>query len=116
MRDMRSPEGGFYSAEDADSEGVEGKFYVWTPEEIEATLEPEDAKLAERYWDVTERGNFEGKNILNVPRPPEAVADEFGISTEELWDRIVGIRAKLLAKRDERVRPGLDDKILSAWN
>ena len=70
MRDMRSPEGGFYSAEDADSEGVEGKFYVWTPEEIEATLEPEDAKLAERYWDVTERGNFEGKNILNVPRPP----------------------------------------------
>ena len=116
LRDMTSPEGGFYSAEDADSEGEEGKFYVWTPGEIESALGPDDAKLAARYWDVTERGNFEGKNILNVPRPPEAVAREFGISTEELWDRIVGIRTKLLAKRDERVRPGLDDKILSAWN
>jgi uncharacterized protein YyaL (SSP411 family) len=116
LRDMTSPEGGFYSAEDADSEGEEGKFYVWTPGEIESALGPDDAKLAARYWDVTERGNFEGKNILNVPRPPEAVAREFGISTEELQDRIVGIRAKLLAKRDERVRPGLDDKVLSAWN
>jgi uncharacterized protein YyaL (SSP411 family) len=116
MRDMRSPEGGFYSAEDADSEGVEGKFYVWTPEEIEATLEPEDAKLAERYWDVTERGNFEGKNILNVPRPPEAVADEFGLSTEELWQGILAIREKLFTEREKRVRPGRDEKVLAAWN
>ena len=116
MRDMRSPEGGFYSAEDADSEGVEGKFYVWTPEEIEATLEPEDAKLAERYWDVTERGNFEGKTILNVPRPPEAVADEFGLSTEELWQRILLIRERLFTEREKRVRPGRDEKVLAAWN
>ena len=116
MRDMRSPEGGFYSAEDADSEGVEGKFYVWTPEEIEATLEAEDAKLAERYWDVTERGNFEGKNILNVPRPPEAVADEFGLSTEELWQRILLIRERLFTEREKRVRPGRDEKVLAAWN
>ena len=116
MRDMRSPEGGFYSAEDADSEGVEGKFYVWTPEEIEATLEPEDAKLAERYWDVTERGNFEGKNILNVPRPPEAVADEFGLSTEELWQRILSIRERLFTEREKRLRPGRDEKVLAAWN
>ena len=116
MRDMRSPEGGFYSAEDADSEGVEGKFYVWTPEEIEATLEPEDAKLAERYWDVTERGNFEGKNILNVPRPPEAVAAEFGLSTEELWGRILLIRERLFTEREKRVRPGRDEKVLAAWN
>jgi uncharacterized protein len=116
MRDMRSPEGGFYSAEDADSEGVEGKFYVWTPEEIEATLEPEDAKLAERYWDVTERGNFEGKNILNVPRPPEAVATEFGLSTEELWQRILLIRERLFTEREKRVRPGRDEKVLAAWN
>ena len=116
MRDMRSPEGGFYSAEDADSEGVEGKFYVWTPEEIEATLEPEDAKLAERYWDVTERGNFEGKTILNVPRPPEAVADEFGLSTEELWQRILSIRERLFTEREKRVRPGRDEKVLAAWN
>src|SRR4028118_1731914 len=71
LRDMTSEEGGFYSAEDADSEGVEGKFYVWTPEELEAALGPEDASLAARYWDVTERGNFEGKSILHVLRPPE---------------------------------------------
>jgi uncharacterized protein YyaL (SSP411 family) len=116
LRDMTSPEGGFYSAEDADSEGEEGKFYVWTPKEIEGVLDPDDAKLALRYWDVTEGGNFEGKNILNVPRPPEVVADEFALSPEELWDKIVGIREKLFAFREERVRPGRDEKVLAAWN
>ena len=116
LRDMTSLEGGFYAAEDADSEGEEGKFYVWTPDEIQAALEPEDAKLAARYWDVTERGNFEGKNILNVPRPPEAVAAEFGLSGEELAARVSFIREKLYAKREERVRPGRDEKVLAAWN
>src|ERR687898_930225 len=116
LRDMTSEEGGFYSAEDADSEGEEGKFYVWTPEELEAALDPDEARLAVRYWDVTERGNFEGKNILHVARLPEAVADEFGVSPEELWARIAGIRAKLFAVREERVRPGRDEKILAAWN
>ena len=116
MRDMTSSEGGFYSAEDADSEGEEGKFYVWTPEEIEAALDPDDAKLALRYWDVTRAGNFEGKNILNVPRPPEAIADEFGLSSEDLWGRMEGIRTKLLAVREQRVRPGRDEKVLAAWN
>src|SRR5918998_1525030 len=116
LRDMTSPEGGFYSAEDADSEGVEGKFYVWTPTEIEGVLDPEDARLALRFWDVTEGGNFESKNILNVPRPLEVVADEFGLAPEELWDRIVAIREKLLAFREERVRPGRDEKVLAAWN
>src|SRR5919112_190562 len=115
-RDMTDPEGGFYSAEDADSEGEEGKFYVWMPEEIEGTLESDEAKLAMRFWDVTERGNFEGKNILNVPRAPEAVAAEFGISARELWQRIVRIRQKLLAEREKRVRPGRDEKVLAAWN
>ncbi|HET6659856.1 MAG TPA: thioredoxin domain-containing protein [Rubrobacter sp.] len=116
LRDMTSEEGGFYSAEDADSEGEEGKFYVWTPDELEAALDPDEARLAVRYWDVTERGNFEGKNILHVARPPEAVADEFGVSPEELWASIAGIRAKLFAVREERVRPGRDEKILAAWN
>ncbi|CAN5617585.1 thioredoxin domain-containing protein [soil metagenome] len=116
IRDMTSPEGGFYSAEDADSEGEEGKFYVWTPAEIEEALDPEEAEIALRYWDVTEAGNFEGKNILNVPRPPEAVAEEFGVSPDELWGRIEGIRDKLLAVREERVRPGRDEKVLAAWN
>jgi uncharacterized protein len=116
LRDMTSEEGGFYSAEDADSEGVEGKFYVWTPEELESVLDPEEADLAARYWDVTERGNFEGKSILHVPRPPEAVAEEFGLSPEDLWDRIEEIRGRLFAAREKRVRPGRDEKILAAWN
>ncbi len=115
-RDMTAPEGGFYSAEDADSEGEEGKFYVWTPAEIEDTLDPDEARIATRYWDVTEGGNFEGKNILNVPRPPEAVAAEFDISAQELWTRILDIRQKLLAERAKRVRPGRDEKVLAAWN
>jgi uncharacterized protein YyaL (SSP411 family) len=113
---MTSEEGGFFSAEDADSEGVEGKFYVWTPDEIEAALDPEDAQLAARYWDVTERGNFEGKNILHIPRPPEAVAAEFGLPPEELWEHMVGIRDRLFAVRERRVRPGRDEKVLAAWN
>ena len=116
LRDMTSEEGGFYSAEDADSEGVEGKFYVWSPGEFEAVLDPEDASLAARYWDVTERGNFEGASILHVPRPPEAVAGEFGLSPEELRDRIGEIRGRLFAVREERVRPGRDEKVLAAWN
>ncbi|MBV9454600.1 MAG: thioredoxin domain-containing protein [Rubrobacter sp.] len=115
-RDMTAPEGGFYSAEDADSEGVEGKFYVWTPGEIEGALDPEEARLAMRFWDVTERGNFEGKNILHVPRPPEAVATEFDMSTEELMARIFTIRRKLFAERKKRARPGRDEKVLAAWN
>ncbi len=116
LRDMTSEEGGFYSAEDADSEGEEGKFYVWTPDELEAALDPDEASLAARYWDVTERGNFEGRNILHVARPPEAVADEFGLSPDELWASISRIRAKLFAVREERVRPGRDEKVLAAWN
>ena len=116
VRDMTSPEGGFYSAEDADSEGEEGKFYVWTPAEIEAALGPDDAKLALRYWDVTKAGNFEGKNILNVPRPPETVAEELGISPDGLWSRIEDIRTRLLVVREQRVRPGRDEKVLAAWN
>jgi uncharacterized protein YyaL (SSP411 family) len=116
LRDMRSPEGGIYSAEDADSEGVEGKFYVWAPEELEAALGAEDARIAAAYWGVTERGNFEGKNILNLPREPEAVAVELGMSPDELEERISGIRRTLLAERERRVRPARDEKVLAAWN
>ena len=116
LRDMTSPVGGFYSAEDADSEGEEGKFYVWTPSEIREVLDPEEAELAIRFWDVTERGNFEGRNILNVPRSQEAVASEFGLSREELWDRIEKARRQLFEAREKRVRPARDEKILAAWN
>jgi uncharacterized protein YyaL (SSP411 family) len=116
LRDMRSPEGGLYSAEDADSEGVEGKFYVWTPAELEAALGSEDAGIATLYWGVTERGNFEGKNILNLPRDPEAVAGELGMQPEDLDGRISEIRRTLLAEREKRVRPARDEKVLAAWN
>ncbi|MDN5697091.1 MAG: thioredoxin domain-containing protein [Rubrobacter sp.] len=116
VRDMRSPEGGFYSAEDADSEGVEGKFYVWTPQELREALGEEDARLAAAYWGVTEGGNFEGKNILNIPRASEAVAAEMSLPPEDLEPRIAEIRRKLLAERGERVRPERDEKVLAAWN
>jgi uncharacterized protein len=105
LREMRGPEGGFYSAYDADSEGEEGKFYVWTPEEIRAVL-GDDADAVLAYYGVTEAGNFEGKNILHL-------AD--GAAAE----RPAGLdaaRAALLAARAERVWPGLDDKRLTSWN
>ena len=116
LRDMRSPEGGLYSAEDADSEGVEGKFYVWTPAELAGALGEDDARVAAAYWGVTERGNFEGKNILNLPREPEAVAGELGMGPDELGGRVADIRVRLLAEREERVRPARDEKVLAAWN
>ncbi len=116
LRDMTSPEGGFYAAEDADSEGVEGKFYVWAPQQIEAALAPDDAKIAMRLWDVTEAGNFEGENILNITRPPEAVAAEFGLSPDSLEGIVEAIKSRLLEVRGERVRPERDEKILAAWN
>jgi uncharacterized protein YyaL (SSP411 family) len=105
LREMRGPEGGFYSAYDADSEGVEGKFYVWTPDEIRAVLAaPADEILA--YYGVTEAGNFEGKNILHLADGAAATAPP-GLD---------GARAALLAARAERVPPGLDDKRLTSWN
>jgi uncharacterized protein len=103
LREMRAPEGGFYSALDADSEGVEGKFYVWTLDELRATLGG-DADAAIAWFAATEIGNFEGANILES-RGPEPPAEQ--------RERI---RATLLAAREQRVRPGLDDKRLAAWN
>ncbi len=109
LRDLRHPDGGFYSAEDADSEGVEGKFYVWTPEEIRAALRehPGLADAAIEWYGVTDEGNFEGHNILSriahrgdLMRPPDV---------EEA-------RARLFEARVRRVRPGLDDKVLTEWN
>jgi hypothetical protein len=103
LREMTGPEGGFYSALDADSEGIEGKFYVWTVDELRDVLGP-DADIALAWFGATERGNFEGANILESRGPePEP----------EVRQRI---RAALLAAREQRVRPGLDDKRLTAWN
>ena len=104
LRELRGPEGGFYSALDADSEGVEGKFYVWTLDELRAELAPEDFEATVAWTGATQRGNFEGANVL------EARGDEPPAEQRER------IRATLLAARARRVRPGLDDKRLTSWN
>ncbi|HHJ38230.1 MAG: hypothetical protein AXA67_00950 [Methylothermaceae bacteria B42] len=116
LREMTAPEGGFYSATDADSEGEEGKFFVWTPAQIKAVLSPGDAALAIEIYGVTERGNFEGKNILHLPQPLEAFACSKGMKEADLLDRLETIRQKLYQARAKRVPPLRDDKIVTAWN
>ena len=115
QREMTSPEGGFYASLDADSEGHEGKFYVWTPAEIDAAVGVH-AGIVRDYYGVTDEGNFEGRNILHVAHEPAQVAARHEI-TEERLDEIVGsARVRLLAVRARRVRPDTDDKILASWN
>lgn len=115
-REMTSPEGGFYSSLDADSEGEEGKFYVWTKKEIDELL-GKDAVVFEDYYDVTEAGNWEhGNNILLRKNDDEVVAKRHGISLETLNKIIDNGDAVLLKERSKRVRPALDDKILTSWN
>lgn len=115
IADLQSPEGGYYSARDADSEGEEGKFYVWSKSEIERVL-GEDAQLFCEYYDVSDGGNWEGHNILNVPNEPEVVAKKLGLPLDELKHRLARARAALLAHRAQRVPPFRDDKVLAAWN
>jgi uncharacterized protein len=115
-RDMTSEEGAFFSAEDADSEGVEGKFYVWTLEEVEKILGRKTASVAIPYYSITKRGNFEGKNILSTYRTPEIVAKEVGMQEADAVKELEIAREKLLKVRNKRIRPLLDDKILTSWN
>ena len=117
LREMRHPAGGFFSAQDADSEGVEGKFFVWTEDEIRAAL-PDRAMAAAAlaYWGVADGANFEGHSILFVPRPAEAVAQGLGLPVARLTELIAQARQILYAWRDKRVHPGLDDKVLASWN
>ena len=116
LREMTDSGGGFYSAQDADSEGEEGKFFVWTPEEIMDVLGEEDGRVFSGYFGVTPNGNFEGKNILNVPHDPEAFAAEHELEPEQLEGIIARGRTKLLEVRERRVHPLLDDKVLASWN
>jgi hypothetical protein len=117
LRDLTAPEGAFYSAEDADSEGEEGRFYVWTPEEVQAVLPPDEAAAALAYWDLTPGGNFEhGRSIPNTPRPLAEVAQALGVGEDALAGRLQSARGKLLAARSRRVRPLRDDKVLTSWN
>ena len=115
LREMTDPAGGFYSAQDADSEGVEGKFFVWTPDELRPLL-GDDADLVVGYYGVSERGNFEGANILNVARPPEEYADQRSVSEAHLLAAIARARAVLLDVREQRIHPLRDDKVLTSWN
>ncbi|ULQ56312.1 thioredoxin domain-containing protein [Flavihumibacter rivuli] len=114
-REMLSPGGGFYSALDADSEGVEGKFYVWDEAEFREVAGA-DADLATAWFGVTGEGNWEETNILTRPWQEEELARQFGLEREELQERIGTVRQALLEARSKRVRPGLDDKLILGWN
>jgi len=116
VADMRLAEGGFASARDADSEGEEGLFYTWTPEELSAHLSAPDAQLLARVYDVTAEGNFEGRSILYLPHPLDAVARSMGEDAGELGRRMADARATLLAARAAREAPFRDDKVLVSWN
>jgi hypothetical protein len=124
MRDMRSSLGGFYSAEDADSEGEEGKFYLWTASEIKKILGPEDGELFSHVYNVNSDGNFKeeatgfqtGKNVLYRTNNWEDLSSQLEITSEELWWKMESAREKLFTARQERIHPHKDDKILTDWN
>jgi uncharacterized protein YyaL (SSP411 family) len=117
LREMVTPEGGFCSAQDADSEGEEGRWYVWTPAELESVLGRQRARWAAAWWDVSDAGSFEhGTSILWRPSEAEHVARELKVDAAELAAAMDEARAALCAARERRVRPATDDKLLVAWN
>jgi uncharacterized protein YyaL (SSP411 family) len=115
-REMTDPSGAFYSTQDADSEGVEGKFFVWHPAEVYSLLGPEEGEIFCRYYDITEEGNFEEANILHVEETVEPFAARMGRSQEEVTALLARGRQILFQAREGRVKPGRDEKILTAWN
>ncbi|MGD9762156.1 MAG: thioredoxin domain-containing protein [Candidatus Binatia bacterium] len=115
-REMRDPAGGFWSTQDADSEGEEGKFFVWERREVAQLLDADAAELASRYWDITDAGNFEGHNILHVTLTAPQLAGQFHRDPADVQRMLDEARATLFAAREQRVKPGLDDKVLTAWN
>jgi uncharacterized protein YyaL (SSP411 family) len=115
-REMTSPEGAFYSTEDADSEGEEGKFYVWTAEEVRRVVGAADADLVCRFFDVTETGNFEGRNILHRTISVEDAARMFGVSADQARGVLERASAALYAHRGSRIPPATDTKVLADWN
>lgn len=116
LREMTNSAGGFSSTQDADSEGEEGKFFVWKPEEIAAVLGPDRAKTFCYVYDVSEAGNFEGHNILNLPKSIAQCVKILGVEEPLLRTQLVADRQKLFNVREKRIHPGLDDKVLVAWN
>jgi len=116
LRDLRAPGGGFYSTLDADSEGHEGKFYVWTPEDVRALLEPMEYEVFVRRFGLDRDANFEGQWHLHVFKSLADIANELALDEQAVESRLDEARAKLLAVRNGRVWPGRDEKILTAWN
>jgi uncharacterized protein len=116
IREMTSPEGGFYSSQDADSEGREGEFFIWTAGEVTSILGESEGELFCRYYGITPEGNFEGKNILHVPRPAALVARLHNVTESGLLKIIQKGKHLLFEARKARIKPGRDEKILTAWN
>jgi uncharacterized protein YyaL (SSP411 family) len=116
LREMRDPGGGFYSATDADSEGEEGRFFVWTPAEVAREVDAADVDLVCRHWDITEEGNFEDRSIAHVAVDATALAQQLGRSVDATEAAIARARDRLYAARARRVPPLRDEKILVAWN
>jgi uncharacterized protein len=116
LREMTGEDGAFYSATDADSEGVEGKYFVWTPAEVTAILAPEQAEAFCAFYDVTPQGNWEGHSVLHTERRPAEVAAELALDEATLIALLGEAKRKMLAARQDRVPPQLDDKVLTAWN
>ena len=120
IRDMQGEgegrNGGYFSAEDADSEGVEGKFYVWTPEQVAEVLGPEAGTNVCAYYDVTTAGNWEGNSILHTPRSLARVATDLGVHESTLVHQLAKAKRKLYETRKQRIAPERDDKVLTAWN
>jgi uncharacterized protein YyaL (SSP411 family) len=116
LREMRDPAGGFWSTQDADSEGEEGRFFLWDEREVLALLGDDAGALACRYWDVSAQGNFEHRNILHVTLTVEQLARRFDRDVDQVRQTLAAARATLFAARERRVRPGLDSKVLTAWN
>ncbi len=116
LADMTREEGGFYSAEDADSDGHEGMFYTWTKTEVREILSDEDAKIFCEFYGVSHEGTFEGRNVLHIITPLEEFAQTHGIALTELSDSLVRSKKQLLKQRNFRTRPFKDDKILCSWN
>lgn len=116
LRDMTAPGGGFYSATDADSEGEEGIFFLWTPAQVKAVLSEQDAALAINLFNLSDSGNFEGSNIPYLSAAADAMAAEQGISSQVFLQRVDQIRQQLYSAREQREHPGRDEKIITAWN
>ncbi len=117
LREMRSPEGGFYSTQDADSEGEEGKFYLWTREEVKQVLGKEIGTPFCAYYGVSQHGNFEGEaSVLHIDSSLEKISKLYGIPAQDLEKRLEEGRQKLFFQREKRVKPERDEKVLVSWN